>query len=441
MLSPKPLCGTSLVRVNNRAFLITTLLCYGGAALVALLAVLGFVGLAGDPGLSWALILAGLLLAGAGVNAQTAMRAQAEAAKRALSDADLARTQLERQRTAVDALGDGLDVAIFICDGRAGIRYANRRAMELFRIENAVGRSILAITLSYDLEQLVLETFRLKEAKHSELNFSYPVERVGLAKAWPSDEDSEHVYLSIYEITDLRRLERVRQDFVSNVSHELRTPLTIIRTMAETLLDDDPPDPELSKKYLPKVISEVDRLSTISNDLLILSAAESNPVRKHNCDIAETFRSVLDQLTKKASDKGLDLIYQGPKQFFIEANTAQMTQVAINLIDNAINYTPQGSVTVNLKDEGILVEIDVIDTGLGISSEHLPRIFERFYRIDKARSRATGGTGLGLSIVKHIVESHGGKVSVESTLNKGSTFVVKLPVGNVVEPESDSGMP
>ena len=146
-------------------------------------------------------------------------------------------------------------------------------------------------------------------------------------------------------------------------------------------------------------------------------------------------------LTKKASDKGLDLIYQGPKQFFIEANTAQMTQVAINLIDNAINYTPQGSVKVNLKDEGTLVEIDVIDTGLGISSEHLPRIFERFYRIDKARSRATGGTGLGLSIVKHIVESHGGKVSVESTLNKGSTFVVKLPVGNVVEPESDSGMP
>lgn len=410
------------------------MLCYGGAAFLAVIAILAFV----NPGLgqifAWVLLAGGLFLALAGANAQSALRLQIDATKRAQNEAELARSQLDRQRTAVDALADGLEVAIFICDGRAGILYANRRAMELFRFDSPVGRSILAITLSYDLEQLVLEAFRLKQPQRAELNFAYPVERVGLANAWPSDDNAERVFLSIYEITDLRRLERVRQDFVSNVSHELRTPLTIIRTMAETLLDDDPPDPELSRKYLPKVISEVDRLSMISNDLLILSAAESNPVRKHNCDIAETFRSVLDQLTPKAHDKGLVVEYEGPRRFTIEANTAQMTQVAINLIDNAINYTPQGKIRVSLEPTPDDVAIHVEDTGLGIASEHLPRIFERFYRVDKARSRAgSGGTGLGLSIVKHIVEAHGGRVTVVSALNEGSTFTVKLPIGHTAE--------
>jgi len=424
--------------VINRAFLWTTVLCYGGAALLAVIAIVAFANPTLGYAFAWTLLLGGLLLAVAGANALTALRTQMEATKRALGDVDIARSQLDRQRTAVDALADGLEVAIFICDGRAGILYANRRAMELFRFDNPVGRSILAITLSYDLEQLVLEAFRIKQAQHAELNFAYPVERVGLAKAWPSDDNAERVFLSIYEITDLRRLERVRQDFVSNVSHELRTPLTIIRTMAETLMDDDPPDPDLARKYLPKITNEVDRLSMISNDLLILSAAESNPVRKHNCDIAETFRTVLDQLTPKASEKGLTVEFEGPRRFLIEANTAQMTQVAINLIDNAINYTPQGTIRVILRPGTDDVEIDVVDTGLGIASEHLPRIFERFYRVDKARSRAgSGGTGLGLSIVKHIVEAHGGRVTVDSALNEGSKFTVRLPIGHPLDGESE----
>ncbi len=382
---------------------------------------------------AWILLAGGALLGAAGLQAQTALRNGQDEIKRTQNEAELARAQLDRQRSTVDSLADGLDVAIFICDNRAGVLYANRRATEIFRFEDPIGRSILAITLSYDLEQLVLEAGRQKQTQHAEMTFAYPEEHIGLAKAWSSDVNSERVFLSIYEITDLRRLERVRQDFVSNVSHELRTPLTIIRSMTETLLDDPTPDPVLSAKYLPKIISEVDRLSMISNDLLILSAAESNPVRKQRCDIADLFRNILEQLTSKAKEKGLETSFQGPKQFIIEANGAQLTQVAMNLIENAINYTNQGTIWVSVAEEDDQAVINVTDTGLGIPSEHINRIFERFYRIDKARSRFSGGTGLGLSIVKHIVESHGGKVTVVSALNQGSTFTVRLPIGHPEE--------
>lgn len=404
---------------------------------MAVLAVFAFMGF----GSGWGLLLGGAMLAYAGMRTLAALSAWQNEAKSALEQADHARAQLNRQRTAVDALADGLEIAIFICDSHAGVLYANRRATEFFKFEDPIGRSILAITLSYDLEQLVLEAFRQKAPQEAEMSFSYPVERVGLVKAWLGEDDPERVFLSVYEITDLRRLERVRQDFVSNVSHELRTPLTIIRSMTETLLDDPTPDPELSAKYLPKIVSEVDRLSMISNDLLILSVAESNPVRKQRCDIADLFRTTLEHLAAKAREKDIATRYEGPKHLEIEANPAQLTQVAMNLIDNAISYTNQGEIVVSVGEEEGEAVVKVADTGLGIPSEHLPRIFERFYRVDKARSRVSGGTGLGLSIVKHIVESHGGRVEVDSALNQGSTFTLRLPADEPASQPPDSLIP
>jgi two-component system phosphate regulon sensor histidine kinase PhoR len=205
--------------------------------------------------------------------------------------------------------------------------------------------------------------------------------------------------------------------------------MTIIRSMAETLVDDEVAMSERSVKYLNKIISEVDRLSMISQDLLILSAAESNPVRKQMCDIAEVFRSTVQQLFTKAKEKEIELTFEGPERCIVEANTSQMTQVALNLIDNAIKYTASGSIKVSLELKDSTVRVAVADTGIGIPSDQIKRIFERFYRVDRARSRATGGTGLGLSIVKHIVEAHGGVVTVDSALNHGSTFIVELPNG------------
>ena len=343
------------------------------------------------------------------------------------TNAELSQIQIEQQRSIVDSLADGLDTAIFVCDLKANILYSNRRANELFRFDAPRGKSIVAVTLSYDLEQLVLSTARERATESDELTFTYPSEIVGRAKAWVSNSTPDRVYLSIYEITDLRRLERIRRDFVANVSHELRTPLTLIRAMAETLEDDDD-NVSRRQTYLGRIVSEVDRLSVITQDLLELSMAESNAVRKHECDIVAIVSSVVQQLQGKAVGKNLTIEFRSPEHLMIQANPSQMSQVALNLIDNAINYTTVGLVEVSIERNDRDVFIIVKDTGLGIASDHIGRVFERFYRVDKARSRSSGGTGLGLSIVKHIVEAHGGSVQVDSTLNVGSTFRVLLPI-------------
>lgn len=338
------------------------------------------------------------------------------------------RAELAKRELAVDAMADGLDVAVLICDERATVQFANRAAREAFRIQDGAGRGVLELTLSYDLQELVQKALREGGVHRAELTIRFPEDHTFQVVVWRDVSDPARCVVSLTNVTNLRRLERMRTDFVANVSHELRTPLTIIRTMAETLHDDPELDPATTARYLDRIVSEVDRLSLISNDLLILSAAESNPIRKQDCDLAEVVRSVVTQLGFKATDKGLELAYEGPTELHATANAAQMTQVVLNLVDNAISYTNEGSVRVGLsstEDDAIL---RVSDTGVGIASDHLDRIFERFYRVDRARSRASGGTGLGLSIVKHLVESHGGRVRVTSELNTGSTFEVAIPL-------------
>jgi two-component system phosphate regulon sensor histidine kinase PhoR len=375
------------------------------------------------PGLG--VLLTGLGVLGLSAGALTVVEARnaQEELERAQAKAEKIRGLLESQRTAIDALADGLEVALFVCDSRGVIEYANRMATMLFALQEPVGKPILKVTLSHDLEALAKHADLTAQAETAELKFTYPEERIALAKAWRSEEG--RVFLSVIDITQLRRLERIRQDFVANVSHELRTPLTIIRAMAETLTDDE--DPDTKTRYLHKIMSEVDRLSSITQDLLVLSVAEGNPVRKYTCDLAEVVRAVVGQLRPRAQEKGLELVLEAPAELEMQANASQMTQVALNLIENAINYTAAGSISVRVcpRVEAVLLEVE--DTGIGIARADIPRIFERFYRIDKARSRSTGGTGLGLSIVKHIVEAHGGTVSVESALNEGSTFTVYLP--------------
>lgn len=404
------------------------ILCYAATAGFGVLGCLALYRVVPVDAAVW-LFLATIVLALIGVRVQVDLRSASHLLAHRQSQIEILQGELQEQRNAVDAMADGLEIAIFICDEHANILYANRRAIELFRFERPIGRTILAVTLSHDLEQLVLEAIFNRQSKSAEIAFPYPDDRVGNARVWPTDANSERAFVSVYEITDLRRLERIRQDFVANVSHELRTPLTIIRSMAETLVDDEPEASERTSKYLNKIIGEVDRLSLISRDLLILSAAESNPVRKQTCDLASVFRSAVKELKPKAAEKGLSLRFQGPRRFTVGANPSQMTQVAQNLVDNAIKYTTTGKIRVELQADAKSVRVSVADTGIGIPSDQISRIFERFYRVDRARSRATGGTGLGLSIVKHIVEAHGGKVTVYSALNRGSTFTVEIPIG------------
>lgn len=369
-------------------------------------------------------------LAGIGMYARQHIIRTSEALARTEARAMLTRDEAERQRLSVDALGDGLDIALFICDAKGSIQYANQMALSMFTFSDPVGRAILAVTLSYDMESLVRRASEGSEAQEKEFEISYPEERTVIAKAWSPEYLGGRLFLTVRDVTDLRRLERVRKDFVANVSHELRTPMTLIRAMAETLQDEADPDDELAHKYLGRITSEVDRLSKIAQDLLFLSVTESTASVKQTDDIADLTQDIVSQLVVRAKEKGVELHYHGLDALRADFNRAQMTQVIINLIENAINYTQSGSIDVDLQEEDGFALLRVKDTGIGIASEHQKRVFERFYRADKARSRNSGGTGLGLSIVKHIVESHGGSVALDSSLNQGSTFTVRIPVNS-----------
>ncbi|WP_338827244.1 two-component system histidine kinase PnpS [Neomoorella thermoacetica] len=238
--------------------------------------------------------------------------------------------------------------------------------------------------------------------------------------------------LTIRDITDIRRLEQMRTEFVANVSHELRTPLTSIRGFVETLLEGALEDPEVSRRFLGIINHEAQRLQQLIEDLLSLSRLESQPKRQDagRADLAATLDRVLTTVNQLAREKGVALEKEIPAEIpELAISESYLNQVLLNLIDNGIKYTPAGGrVTIRAARLGELVQVEVADTGIGIPPESLPRVFERFYRVDKARSREMGGTGLGLAIVKHIVESHGGSISVTSRPGQGSHFFFTLPI-------------
>lgn len=333
--------------------------------------------------------------------------------------------EVRRQRDALDELADGLDVMIFLTDTRTRILYANERAVQAFRFDDPEGQSILAVTLSSEIVDLVQEVADGGIPLSIETTLHHPDEKNVVVQAW-RETSADRVFVSVYDLTSLRRLERIRRDFVANVSHELRTPLASVRLLAETLLEDDD-DRELAERYLNKIVKEVDRLTRITDDLLTLSQLDSGRINKNPCDVAILVTAVVHQLMPKAQVKGLTLDHLCPGSLKANVDEGQFTQLVLNLVDNAINYTAQGSVIVRLTDGHDSFRMDVVDTGIGMAKEHQARIFERFYRVDKGRSRGSGGTGLGLAIVKNIAEAHGGKVSVSSELGHGSTFRVEMP--------------
>jgi len=238
----------------------------------------------------------------------------------------------------------------------------------------------------------------------------------------------------LHDVTRLRRLEMIRRDFVANVSHELKTPITAIKGAVETLIDTDERtfDPESHQRFLGIVNRQADRLHAIIEDLLALARieqdAERDRVLLEEVNLREIMDSAVEACTVAASGREIALQLHCTGALTVRVNPALLEQAVVNLLDNAIKYCPPET-TVEVRCAHVAGEavISVIDQGPGIEAEHLPRIFERFYRTDKARSRAMGGTGLGLSIVKHIANAHNGRVSVESELGEGSTFRIHLP--------------
>ena len=235
----------------------------------------------------------------------------------------------------------------------------------------------------------------------------------------------------VEDITELRRLEQVRTDFAANVSHELKTPLTSIKGFVETLQAGAINQPEMAQKFLNIIMMEADRLTRLINDILSISKLESgdDQVTNERIRLDKMASDVVDMLSIHAKEKEITLHTSiDPDPVVIWGNPDRVEQMLINLVDNGIKYNkPGGSVTVKVFDNEKNVNLLVSDTGIGIAEEHIPRLFERFYRVDKGRSRSMGGTGLGLAIVKHIVMSMNGLIEVHSKLGEGTEFLVTLP--------------
>ena len=243
----------------------------------------------------------------------------------------------------------------------------------------------------------------------------------------------ERKEIQYFDPDELQRVNEIRRDFVANVSHELKTPATSLRLLAESLEETIDEDPIQARLFAAQLKKETERLSRLITDLLDLTRLETqegveNPVP---VDVRGVLMTVLARVRRVARKKNMTLQWRRfgrAAEYTVRGDETQLTSMFTNLVDNAVTYTPPGGrVEVTGGSEGREIVIRVSDTGIGIPEANLPRIFERFYRVDKARSKETGGTGLGLSIVRHIAENHGGRVTVESTPGEGSTFTVYLP--------------
>ncbi len=247
----------------------------------------------------------------------------------------------------------------------------------------------------------------------------------------PIQLDNEKSAIGVfYDITQIDHLERVRQEFFSNISHELRTPLTSILAFVETLEDGAIEDEENNRRFLTVIRRNAERMHRLIDDILELSSIESGgiQIQPKQISLSSLVREVFTNLSNKADEFKVKLINEIPPETQVFADVIRLEQMLTNLIDNAIKFNREGgNVTVSHLQNGATDLISVADTGDGISGEHLQRIFERFYRTDRARSREIGGTGLGLAIVKHLVKLHGGEISVSSAVGKGSTFSIELP--------------
>lgn len=359
-----------------------------------------------------------------------------------------------RQAELAGVLASLVDGCIAV-DARGRIILFNQAAARLFGVSDTevLGRPLVEAIRSYDLATAVGETLATGRQQVREFRLAGPEERTlqvtatplavserprgaagtaGAGAAARADGEAWGAVALVRDVTELRRLERVRTDFVANVSHELRTPLTALKGFIEALQEGAADDPATRTKFLEIMARETDRLVALINDLLDLSRLESRTVelRQAPVSLADVAGAVVLMFARKAEAKNLKLEQDFPPDLPpVLADEEMLRQVFINLLDNAVKYTPSGRIEVRARAEpdGRTVRVEVADTGIGIPRQHLGRIFERFYRVDRARSRELGGTGLGLSIVRHIIELHGGRIEVESEVGVGSTFRFWLP--------------
>jgi two-component system phosphate regulon sensor histidine kinase PhoR len=351
--------------------------------------------------------------------------------QRARREAEL---KAQTQRTA--ALFDRMIEGLIVLDAAGRIRLANRAAGAMFNFEApATGRSIIEATRHHEVAAIVARLATAPEVLGHELRLEdmatprfFQVNALALRAA---DGAQDGAILVFHDLTRLRQLEAVRQEFVANVSHELRTPLSIIKSATETLLDGGKNDPAALTRFLEIIEKHANRLTLLIDDLLLLSTLDSGRMQLNlqPLSLHVAAREALEDFSVKAAARNVTLGNRVPEALIVRADPDRLRQVLSNLIDNAVKYgRTEGTVTVSARTLGDgRVELGVRDDGPGIPADAKARIFERFYRADKARSREQGGTGLGLAIVKHVIQAHGGEARVESEPGAGAEFFVTFP--------------
>jgi two-component system phosphate regulon sensor histidine kinase PhoR len=341
--------------------------------------------------------------------------------------------QLTQEARTLTAVLDGMIEGIWVTDAEGTIVRHNDALREMLQPGNGgiVGQRPLALIRNEELNDAVLLACREGTSSRLELTLEGLFPRTLAIRVTPLGRDLPGSAAVFHDITELRRLEKVRKDFVANVSHELRTPITAVRGYAETLQSGALQDPGVAAKMVEIIHRQSERLSELVEDLLELSRLESREVKLTltRVPLAVAASRAAETVKPKAAGKSIHLELHVPPEMVARADERAIEQVLLNLLDNAVKYTPEGGrveVHGSLEDGRCVVRIK--DTGVGIEPRHLPRIFERFYRVDKGRSRDMGGTGLGLSIVKHLMGAMEGEVKVESQPHVGSVFAIFLPV-------------
>ncbi len=342
-----------------------------------------------------------------------------------------------RQRSEQQAVLTSMVEGVLALDNDERIIHLNRAAADLFHVtpEAVEGRRIQEVLRKADLQRFVERALSSRSPVEGEIVLPGAEGDRFLQAHGTVLQGGEGkgigVLIVLNDVTRLHRLENIRRDFVANVSHELKTPITGIKGSVETLIDGAIERPEDAARFLGIIAKQAERLNAIIDDLLDLSRIEQGETEKAIELIPSSIRSVLQAAMHaceiKAREKSIELVLSCEPDIIAEINPPLLEQAVINLVDNAIKYSEAGStVRIEGRSDGRQTQIQVRDQGCGIDREHLPRLFERFYRVDKARSRRAGGTGLGLSIVKHIVKAHHGRVTVDSVPGQGSTFRIIL---------------
>ncbi|MBC9783276.1 PAS domain-containing protein [Heliobacterium chlorum] len=343
---------------------------------------------------------------------------------------------LHQEKTKFETILESMVEGVIGFDQMGRILLVNRAAERMLRIrsDQAMGKLMVEVFRHRGLDELLEISLRSGELVKQEIHL-WPnraqTYRVQVVPVWAENRRLLGAAMVIDDVTEVRRLEQMRTEFVANVSHELRTPLTSIKGFVETLLDGALENPVISRRFLTIIDEEAQRLQRLIEDLLYLSRIESyGDIVQGEARVEPEAIQVKNLLEPIAADKNITLHVAIEKELpSVPLSKDNLKQVLVNLVENAIKYTPKGGqvwFSIRLVDVDVLIEVR--DTGIGIPEESLPRIFERFYRVDKTRSREMGGTGLGLAIVKHIVEKSGGQVRVNSKIGEGTTFVVSLPV-------------